>query len=497
MANLYTTKNEEYLISAIKKEGLGCREQETRDLPKYVILRIAIGLALRLEKIKLDSPLWETKKMIGERGGEYHLATILGGVREEENILKAILYIRHRDEIDECGRNIFEDERFFIGILDKYIHRGLFEISNTWKSKDCFYQWCLDHLGFQNAIRRDSIDEIKEDVATKIEDYYRKQNVPIDVVNELDSLRHRIYRIKVKDDSRLRFFEKESKDLEKILGVGNASIKSCNHLGMASTFDILIGKPKQEWKKLGIEEFNRGIQEAKSKELGILAGYTAEGEPFVFDLIRAKHLIVGGSTGSGKTTFIQCLILSLLISSQDCEIVFIDPKCGLNAGPFKDCSRVEIISEPIKAVEYLRKKTEEMDERYEEMSKTDTSPINKVIVVDELNDLILQDKETDTYLSRLALKARQAGIYLVLGTQRPDASTLSGNLRSNIVSRIALKVTKSRDSQIILDEVGAEKLLGEGDMLVKIDGEGESRRVFGIYLDEKQIRSMIPREFLS
>lgn len=496
MASLYTTKNEEDLISAIKRDGLGSREQETRELPKYVILRIAIGLALRLEKFKIDSPLWETKKMIGERGKEYPLPIILGGGKEED-ILKAILYIRHRDEIDECGKNIFEDEKFFINILDKYIHRGLFEISNTWKRKDCFYQWCLDHLGFQNAIRGDFIDEVKEDVSTKIKDYYRKRSVPIDVISEFDSFRHRIYRIKVTDDLRLRFFEKESKDLEKILGVGNASIKSCNHLGMASTFDILIGKPKEEWKKLGIEEFNRGVQETKSKELGILAGYTAEGEPFVFDLTRAKHLIVGGSTGSGKTTFIQCLILSLLISSQDCKIVFIDPKCGLSASSFGDCSRVEIISEPTNAVEYLRKKTEEMDERYEEMTKMDVSHINEVIVVDELNDLILQDKETDTYLSRLALKARQAGIYLVLGTQRPDASTLSGNLRSNIVSRIALKVAKSRDSQIILDEVGAEKLLGEGDMLVKIDGESESRHIFGIYLDEKQIRNMIPREFLS
>ena len=142
-----------------------------------------------------------------------------------------------------------------------------------------------------------------------------------------------------------------------------------------------------------------------------------------------------------------------------------------------------------------------MQSRFTKMSETQSNDIlslglpYKIIVIDELKDLIDQEdkkeKELSTPLGRLAQKARQAGIHLILGTQRPDSNSFSGVLRSNIPSRIALKVQKSTESKIILDEVGAEKLLGKGDMLVKLGNMPRRKHIFSCFLSNDEIKSLI------
>lgn len=111
----------------------------------------------------------------------------------------------------------------------------------------------------------------------------------------------------------------------------------------------------------------------------------------------------------------------------------------------------------------------------------------KIVIIDELNDLVGQDKDINATLVRLAQKARECKIHLVLASQRPDSATFSGALRSNIPSRIALSVQKGTESKIILDEVGAEKLSGKGDMLIKCNGE--IIRAFGVFLSPKELES--------
>lgn len=497
MADFYTTVAEENLIFRIRKEGFGYKDE--KEFPKYHILRIALGLALRLEKMPLDDSRWSEKKISEDRmrGKEYHLQQLVGDEREV-NLLRLVFYSYHQEELRANGWDIFEDYKIFREILEKYIHRGLFEISNTWKQNDCFYQWCLDSLGMH--IQKENVaisTENQEDIIAKIEDFYKKNAIAVEVNKELrDSLRHKICRVKILEVAKIDHFEKVTKNLEKALGVTNARFYSCNHLGISSSYDILIGKAESEWRVLGKKEFLDGLEKRKNQELCVLAGYSSDMEPYLFDIVDSRHLIVGGSSGSGKSVFLQTMAVSLLLSSKKCEIVFIDPKNGVCTQPFKDNSRVQIITSALEANECLRNIVDEMEERYKhlvEVGETDIAKTKypyKVVIIDELNDLILQDKDINKVLARLANKARQSGIYLVLGTQRPDAKVLDGELRSNIVSRIALKVAKSQDSKIILDEVGAEKLLGKGDMLIKIDGD-TMRNLLSVYLSDEDIKSLI------
>lgn len=498
MADFYTTGAEENLIYRIRKEGFGYHENE-KEFYKYHILRIALGLALKLEKMSLDDSRWNEKKMSEDKmhGKEYHLAQVVGD-DSEISLLRLVFYAYHQDEMRTNGWNIFEDDKLFRDILEKYIHRGLYEISNTWKQNDCFYQWCLDSLDMHIQKKIASInEENQEDMIARIKDFYRENAIPIEVNDELkDSLRHKICRVKVLDVTKIDYFEKVTKNLEKALGVTNARFYSCNHLGISSSYDILISKAESEWRVLGKKEFLDGLEKRKNQELCVLAGYSSDMEPYLFDIVDSRHLIVGGSSGSGKSVFLQTMAVSLLLSSKKCEIVFIDPKNGVCTQPFKDNSRVQIITSALEANECLRNIVDEMEERYKhlvEVGETDIAKTKypyKVVIIDELNDLILQDKDINRVLARLANKARQSGIYLVLGTQRPDAKVLDGELRSNIVSRIALKVAKSQDSKIILDEVGAEKLLGKGDMLIKIDGD-TMRNLLSVYLSDEDIKSLI------
>lgn len=498
MADFYTTGAEEDLIYRITREGFGYHESD-KDFHKYHILRVALGLALRLEKMSLNDSVWNEKKMSEDktRGKEYHLQQLVGD-DGEVNLLRLVFYWHHYEEMKDNGWNIFENDKLFKDILEKYLHRGLYEISNTWKQNDCIYQWCLDSLGMNIQSKVVSInEENQEDMIARIENFYRENAIPVKVMGELkDSLRHKICRVKVLEVTKIDYFEKVTKNLEKALGVTNSRFYSCNHLGISSSYDILIGKAESEWKVLGKREFLDGLERRKNQELCVLAGYSNDMEPYLFDIVDSKHLIVGGSSGSGKSVFLQTMVVSLLLSSKRCEIVFIDPKNGVVSQPFKDNNRVQIVTSASEANECLRRIVDEMEERYShlaEIGETDIAKTKypyKVVIIDELNDLTLQDKDINKELARLANKARQSGIYLVLGTQRPDAKVLDGELRSNVVSRIALKVAKAKDSTIILDEVGAEKLLGRGDMLIKIDGDS-MKNILSVYLSESDIKSLI------
>lgn len=497
MADFYTTVAEENLIYRIRREGFGYKDE--KEFPKYHILRIALGLALRLEKMTLDDSRWDEKKISEDRmrGKEYHLQQVIGD-ESDVNLLRLVFYSYHQEEIRANGWDIFEDYKIFREILERYIHRGLYEISNTWKQNDCFYQWCLDSLGMHTQKESIAISiENQEDIIARVEDFYKKNAIATEVGKDLkDSLRHKICRVKILDITKIDYFEKVTKNLEKVLGVSNLRFHSCNHLGISNSYDILIGKAEEEWRVLGKKDFLEGLAKRKNEELCVFAGYSIDMEPYLFDILDSKHLIVGGSSGSGKSVFLQTMVVSLLLSSKKCDVVFIDPKNGVTSQPFKHSNRVEIFTDAIQANECLREIVEEMEERYKhlaeigEMDIAKTKYPYKVVIIDELNDLILQDKDINKVLARLANKARQSGIYLVLGTQRPDAKVLDGQLRSNIVSRIALKVAKAKDSIIILDDGGAEKLLGKGDMILKLDGDVQ-KNVLSIYLSDEDIQSLI------
>ncbi len=187
----------------------------------------------------------------------------------------------------------------------------------------------------------------------------------------------------------------------------------------------------------------------------------------------------------GKSVCLHSVILSLLLrhKSDDVQLALVDPK-QVEFSPYSDIDFLfgdEVVSEATVALKLFQGLVAEMDARYATLKALGVSTIGAarsagaqlpyiVVIVEEFADLVLQNKQIEPLVIRLAQKARASGIHLVLATQRPDAKTFSGLIRSNIPTRIALTVQKEAESRIILDEGGAESLTGAGDMLIKLPG---------------------------
>ena len=252
------------------------------------------------------------------------------------------------------------------------------------------------------------------------------------------------------------------------------------------------GKDLRQWVETFLPE---------NYKLPVWIGTDVVNQPYFFDLADTPHLFVAGTTGSGKSVCLHAVIISLLermaATPQRIQFALIDPK-EVELSVYENLPNLfmgKVFGEDAAEVmELLRHLVEEMNERNvlfrsigvtnidEALSKGEELP-RIVVVIEELADLVMSSKEIQADIIRLAQKARSAGIHLVLATQRPDSQVFSGLLRSNIPSRIALSVQKSTESKIILDDIGAEKLLGHGDMLVKLNSEAVPKRVHGVFVN--------------
>lgn len=271
----------------------------------------------------------------------------------------------------------------------------------------------------------------------------------------------------------------------------------------ARTMFVDLPRPRASWAKVGFDKLRTWAQAtpADLSELLVYPGVDVTGKDFSFDLCSAPHVLVGGTTGSGKSVCVHSMILSLLLRNPPSNVLLalIDPK----QVEFAQYSKLPnlygdgVITEVADARELLHQLIEEMDRRYSDFQRLEVRDVVEarkkgkhypyiVVFVEELADLVLQDDSIEDQLVRLAQKARAAGIHLVLATQRPDSATFSGLLRSNIPARVALLVQKGTESTIILDEKGAESLLGQGDMLVRVPGEG-MRRAHGVFVKVEDI----------
>ena len=228
------------------------------------------------------------------------------------------------------------------------------------------------------------------------------------------------------------------------------------------------------------------------------------GEAVRIDLAEAPHLLVGGTTGSGKSVCLHALLLSLLwrLQPHDLQLVLIDPKRVELAqyAAFPHLQGRQVLEEIGDILESLGGLVEEMERRTLLLRQHGVANLAEgratnnielpyiVVVVEELADLLFQSREAEAPLVRLAQKARAVGIHLVLATQRPDAETLTGLLRSNVPARIALSVRTGSESKIILDETGAEKLLGAGDMLLRSRAGAPVQRAHGVWVGSDDIK---------
>lgn len=246
-----------------------------------------------------------------------------------------------------------------------------------------------------------------------------------------------------------------------------------------------------------------------SSPLSLAIGKTINGDPYAVDLARMPHLLIAGATGTGKSVCMNVLIASILMSArpEDVRFIMIDPK-RLEFAPYEGIPHLlgPVITDPKIAASKLRILADEMIRRYELMKNTGVRNIGEyrkavpekdwfpfiVVLIDELADLMLSlKKDVEPPIIRLAQMARAAGIHLVLATQRPSVAVLTGLIKANIPTKIAFQVTSQIDSRVILDQGGAESLLGAGDMLMRPPGTDALRRLHGAFISESELSRLV------
>ena len=241
----------------------------------------------------------------------------------------------------------------------------------------------------------------------------------------------------------------------------------------------------------------------------ITLGKTIAGYPIVGDLVSMPHLLIAGTTGSGKSVCINTLILSILYkhTPETCKLILIDPKM-LELSVYQGIPHLlsPVITEPKKATSALKWTVNEMETRYRKMTEEGVRNISSfnekakkegkkvmpyiIVVVDEMADLMMvSGKQVENYIQRLAQMARAAGIHIIMATQRPSVDVITGTIKANFPTRISFQVTSKIDSRTILGEQGAEQLLGKGDMLF-MSSASRMVRIHGPFVSDSEIEKV-------
>ena len=295
-------------------------------------------------------------------------------------------------------------------------------------------------------------------------------------------------------------------------------------LALRSSGGVRIEAPIPGTNAVGIEVPNktrstiylRDLIESKrfteaSSKLSACLGADIAGDPLIFDIAKMPHLLIAGTTGSGKSVCINCIITSLLykVRPDEVKLVLIDPK-KVEFSIYKNIPHLmaPVVTTPKDAAGALQAAVEEMERRFEVFETVGVRDLkgyntvtaddpdmpyipHMVIIIDELADLMMTAKnEVETAICRIAQKARAAGIHLIIGTQRPSVDVVTGLIKANVPSSIAFAVKSQMDSRVILDHGGAEALLGRGDMLFVPIGAMRDTRVQGAFVDDKEVESI-------
>ncbi|MBI0409973.1 MAG: DNA translocase FtsK 4TM domain-containing protein [Nitrosospira sp.] len=318
-----------------------------------------------------------------------------------------------------------------------------------------------------------------------------------------------------------------AKDLARALSV--ASIRVVETIPGKTTMGLEIPNPKRQVVRL-LEILSSQVYADMSSPLTIALGKDIGGYPIVADLAKMPHVLVAGTTGSGKSVSINAMILSLLYKAtpEKVRLILIDPKM-LELSVYEGIPHLlaPVVTDMRQAASSLRWCVAEMDRRYKLMSSLGVrnlagynqrvrdalkngEPLNNpfsltpdspepleempliVVVIDELADLMMVvGKKVEQLIARLAQKARAAGVHLLLATQRPSVDVITGLIKANIPTRIAFQVSSKIDSRTILDQMGAEALLGQGDMLYLPPGSSYPQRVHGAFVADHEVHRVV------
>jgi len=397
-------------------------------------------------------------------------------------------------------------------------HRGALSLWEDWQANNENYDKFIETL----VERRSEMPEFSLRKSAKVRDDVDSEKKPEEAsANLVKALNELGIKVQIKDAihgpriTRYRVLLMNLSDVTK-LNRSMPQLALAMNLGKTPTVAngdevkivfIDLPRSKDSWKAIGIERLRAWVRSGSSNpnQLMVYAGVSVTGEDISFDLAKLPHLLVGGTTGSGKSVCLHSLLLSLLLrhTPDTLHLALIDPK-RVDFQPYARLSnlyRNEIATEVPAARDMLEDLVAEMEKRYGMFNRLGVSNIGDarrkgqllpyiVVFIEEMTNLVTQAQDIEPLIARLAEKARAAGIHLVLAAQRPDANTFTGQIRSNVPGRIALMVQKSSESNIILDETGAENLLGQGDMLLKLPGESLCR-VHGVFLTPEQVVATI------
>jgi DNA segregation ATPase FtsK/SpoIIIE, S-DNA-T family len=500
MADLYTSKADELIIDQVIHYGL-----ERPKTPKYAVLRLALAKSLRLD----TPPDASFDGQPVERGSEYRLNWITGFAsrvtdndgrpQDFDDAVRALLSVYHNEDL-------FTDDAAYRTYLQRHVRRGLHEIRATWHRGHDFIGFFMEEV-LAGLSRDTSLQEGGAPGMDAIVATLEEIGVHAVLQGTLNGPRLDRHLLRLDDLDHYDLLRRGLFKLALSLGLPEEGL-------FVQTTDepkvVALDIPRRpaDWQPVTAGPLPAWAgSQSRAGGLPVWIGRDVVGAEFSFDLAEAPHLLVAGTTGSGKSVALHALIASLLWTQtpEQLNLALIDPKqVELTAyeglpGLFGN----QVVQQAHDARDLLDALVDEMERRHRILKEAGLTGIGDtrtaerlglariLLVVEELADLIVQSRDLEAPLVRLAQKARSAGIHLVLATQRPDATTLSGLLRSNIPGRIALRVQKASESRIILDETGAERLLGKGDMLVRLPSLQSAQRVHGAYLSRDDIRAAI------
>ena len=381
------------------------------------------------------------------------------------------------------------------------INENIDEVYLNQKTK--YFSPSLEILETDNASAKKRLD--KENIKTNsdlLESVFQDFNIDVQVVNVKLGPVVTLFEILPAAGIKINTIINLADDISRSMGVGAVRISQ-----IYGTQYLGVEVPNEQRETVTIKELlsNDNFKNTSSK-IPICIGKDISGKIEVIDLSKTPHLLVAGTTGSGKSVFINTLLASLLykFSPDDLRLILIDPKM-LELSVYNDIAHLltPVVTEPKKAILALKWVCREMERRYSLMNEENTRSLEGynqksieklpyiIVFIDEMADLMMTaGKEVEHYVQRLAQMARACGIHLVMATQRPSVDIITGSIKANFPSRISFQVASKYDSRTVLGEIGAEQLLGNGDMLMSKNG-GNIIRYQSAFISDNEVNKLI------
>jgi S-DNA-T family DNA segregation ATPase FtsK/SpoIIIE len=503
-----------------------------------LLLALAVGLILTADELVVYLPAFLSKawKGITVLIETFAQPQIPKGLRNEPKKIKALLLPKASSDAEEGLAVESEAEEFEMPAPLERVEPKIF-VSKALKDppprkdkkpaqKKDLGDWELPPLELLNNERVELPPDHKEKMREKariLEQTLKEFRIEA-VVVEIDSGPVvTMFEIQIGPGIKVKSIVERSKDLARALKA--SSVRVVAPIPGKSTIGVEV--PNSEKQPVRLRDLIELSGEVPNRmEIPLFLGKDAGGNPILTDLTRMPHTLIAGTTGSGKSVCINTLILSILLTQRPdhVKLIMVDPKM-VELSMFKEIPHLmcPVVYDSDKAQAILEWLVQKMEERYailseaqvrnildynklgrekllERIKPADEEEANRIVtrlpyivlIIDELADLMMvSPKEVELCLARLAQKSRAVGIHMILATQRPEAKVVTGLIKSNMPSRIAFRVNSRIDSRIVLDQNGAEDLLGQGDMLFLPPGKGKPDRGQGTMIDDTELRNVL------